>query len=210
MSKIFIGICNSQDYMPSDFFWSMLGQTDFVMKPVFRRFKSSSTCIRNNRLFQEFLDSDCEYLARMDVDQVYPPNYFEVMVPLVRIYKAIGPLIFDRQIGNGFIPLVNWLESFPEHTDISGMQGIIEAPYSHTNYFFHRDVLKNIPKPFFEEVLKGDGFERENMDCAFMKKVASAGHKIYVNLDMVVGHIANVSVDQKFYNKFHGKEGEEK
>lgn len=203
MDKIFIGICNSQDSIPSDFFWSIIEQTDFVMKPVFRRFKSSSTCIRNNRLIQEFLDSDCEYLARIDIDQVYPPDYFEVMVPLVEQYKAIGPLIFDRQISNGFIPLVNWLDYYPKHTDLSDKQGIIEVPYSHTNYFFHRDVLKNLPKPYFEEKLTNQGLGRKNMDRAFTEKIVAAGHKLYVNLDMVVSHIANISIDKEFYDRWH-------
>lgn len=204
MSRLFVGICNSQDYVPSDFFWSLIGQVSFGGMPtMFRRFMSSSTSIRNNRLIREFIDSGYEYLARLDIDQIYPRDYFKVMIPLVEKYGAIGPLIHDRMMSNDFIPLVNWLDKFPEHPDVYNMSGIIEVPYSHTNGFFHRDVLKDLPRPYFEEKLIKEGLGRENMDRAFTEKITKAGHKLYVNLDMVVKHITTIGVGKEFYKRWH-------
>ena len=109
---------------------------------------------------------------------------------------------FWRSVNN-FIPLVAWLDNYPKHINLSDKHGIIEVPYSHTNYFFHRDVLKDLSMPYFEENLKANGIERENMDRAFTEKIVVAGHKLFINLDMVVGHVANISITKNFYKRWN-------
>lgn len=203
MKKIFIGVCNSQHIMASDFFWSMIGQVDFVANPVFARAVHPTDVIRNNQLIDWFLKSDCDYFAKTDVDQRYPVDYFKVMVPLIEKYKVIGPLLFDRPLN--FLPLVNWLDS-REHYDIMGKTGIEEVPYLHTNCFFHREVLESIPRPWYEVQITDDGLKRENhIDATFMKKIPKAGFKIYINYDMVVEHLAEVPISREVYERWNNK-----
>ena len=103
--KLFIGICNSQILIPSKFFWSIMTIKQVCPLTVFRAGHSWST-IRNNHLIKQFLDSDADVMIKMDVDEEYPTNYFEVMLPLAVKYKVIGPLIHDRWEQSGFMPLL--------------------------------------------------------------------------------------------------------
>ena len=80
--KLFIGICNSQELLPSKFFWSIIALRQPI-RSVFGRAVHPWDVIRNNELIDWFLDSDCDYFVKMDVDQVYPADYFEKMLPLV-------------------------------------------------------------------------------------------------------------------------------
>ncbi len=207
MKKIFIGVCNSQDNMASDFFWSMIGQVDFVAQPTFARARHPWDIVRNNQLIDWFLKSDCDYFAKTDVDQIYPVDYFKKMVPLIEQYKVIGPLIFDRPFTGNFMPLVNWSEDgYKKHFDIKDKAGIEEVPYLHTNCFFHREVLEKIPKPWFEAHLSEDGLKRaDHVDITFMKKIPQAGYKIYINYDVVVEHITSFGVSREVYERWNNK-----
>lgn len=199
--RIFIGVCNSQATVPSEFFWSILGQADFVAQPVFARAIHPWDVIRNNQLIAWFLDSGCEYFAKLDIDQKYPKDYFRRMVPLIEQYKVIGPVIFDR-VGD-FAPLINWADG-NGHFDLTGKSGIVEVPYLHSNCFFHRDALAALTPPYYEAYLSDDGMKRKNhVDITFMSKFPAAGFPVYVNLDVVVEHLAEVAVSKEFYDTWH-------
>ncbi len=206
MKKIFIGVCDSQDVHNSGFFWSVIGQEDFVAQPVFARAVHPWDVIRNNQLIAWFLDSDCDYFAKMDVDQNYPRDYFKVMVPLIEEYKVIGPLIFDRPHTGNFMPLVNWVGCRKDnHFNIKDRSGIEEVPYLHTNLFYHREVLEAIPQPWYEAEMSQDGLKRANhVDITFTKKIPKAGYKIHVNYDVVVEHIASVPISRGVYERWQG------
>jgi len=202
--KIFIGVCNSQSRIPSDFFWSVIGQEDFVAQPVLTRTIHPYPPIRNNQLLDGFLKSDCDYFVKMDIDQKYPPDYFKVMVPLIEKYKIIGPLIFDRLPVWDFMPLVNWYDqehkSLLPHFELKGKSGIWKVPYLHTNCFFHREAIEAVPQPHYEVHVRGDGLAKDNhVDITFMQKFVAAGYDIYVNLDVVVEHIAEVPVSREVH-----------
>ena len=203
--KLFVGICNSQSQVPSNFFWSIIAMKQ-PSKLTFARAVHPWDVIRNNELIDWFLKSDCDYFVKMDVDQVYPDNYFEKMLPLVEKYKVIGPLIFDRWPTGNFMPLVNFrgvASGVNKPFDVRGKSGIIEVPYYHTNCFFHRDALEAIPQPHYEAHATPDGLKRSNhVDAGFMEKFPKAGFKIYANLDVCVKHIAEVEVDREVHERW--------
>jgi len=161
--------------------------------------------VRNNQLINKFLESDADYFVKMDVDQTYPPDYFEVMVPLLEDYDVIGPMIYNRWIMSGFMPLCfrefdpkGKIEPFDNGT------GIMELPYLHTNCFYNRRVLEAIPPPWYEAELDPTGLKRGNhVDRAFMGKITDAGFKVYINFDMVVRHIAEVPVSREVYDTWN-------
>jgi hypothetical protein len=203
MPKIFVGVCNSQNTVSADFFWSVIGQQDFVASPVFARAIHPWDVIRNNQLISWFLNTDCEYFVKMDVDQKYPKDYFLRMVPLIEKYKIIGPLIFDRFSTGNFLPLVNWADT-DQPFDLGSRHGIIEVPYLHTNCFFHRSALAALKPPYYEAYMSEDGLKRKNhVDITFMKKFVSAGFKIFVNLDVVVEHLAEVAVSREVHDTWN-------
>ncbi len=188
--KLFLGICNSQDYVPAGFFWSFI----HIRNPWPTEALRSSHAwdvIRNNQIIHKFLESDCDVLAKMDIDQAYPPTYFERFVPLVEKYKVIGPLIKDREPENNHMPLAfsshngAELRKFP----LTGKTGIIDIPYSHTNLFYSREVLEKIPPPWYEAHQADDGLGRKNhVDFTFLDKIKAAGYPIYIDLDTKVAH----------------------
>lgn len=206
--KLFIGVCNSQQTVLSNFFWSV-----FTMRQPCPVMASRSNhpwdVIRNNRLIKKFLDSDCDCFAKMDVDQAYPCDYLEKMVPRIEQYKVIGPLIFDRWEQNDYFPLL-FSEVKPGNElipfDMAEKIGIVEVPYAHTNLFYHREVLEAIKPPWYEAYLTEDGLNRANhVDFTFIQKLKDAGYKIYIDLDMVVEHRAEVGINKEFYQKWHNQ-----
>ena len=207
MRGIFVGICNSQEAVPSGFFWSVVGLRSDV--PVhFSRAVSKWGIIRNNQIIKNFLDSDFEYFVKMDVDQVYPADYFEKMVPLIDKYKVVGPLIFDRWRFNNFAPLVfdNMDQSQAYAVDIKGKSGVHPYPYFHTNCFYHREAIESIDPPWYEIRFSEDMMKVvENGDRFFIQKLVDAGYQPHINFDVVVQHITENGVDREFYERWNNK-----
>lgn len=205
--KLFIGICNSQDTVLSAFFWSFIRIRNRWDVQVCRGGHVWDV-VRNNQLIDAFLKSDCDYFIKMDVDQAYPPDYFEVMVPLLETHDIIGPMIYDRHIQSNFMPLCferDEGEPFAQRGKaFDGKTGIMELPYLHTNCFYNRYALEAIPMPWYEAHLSGDGLSRANhVDYTFMRKFVKKGFKIYINFDVVVVHMAQVGIDRDFYEHWN-------
>jgi hypothetical protein len=163
--------------------------------------------VRNNRLIKQFLDSDCNIFAKMDCDQSYPSDYLVKMVPLVEEYKVVGPLIYDRMEGNGFIPLAFQNNDYKglKLYELKGKVGVVEVPFPHTNLFYAREVLEKIPMPWYEAYATPDGLDRANhVDFTFLKKIKDAGYPIYINTDIVVDHLFTMRANKGLYELFSG------
>jgi hypothetical protein len=163
--------------------------------------------VRNNQLIAAFLRSDCDVFVKMDIDQKYPVDYLGVMVPLVEKYKVVGPLIYDRWQQNGFMPLLfDSIENGRLEKWHGEMNGVQQVPYSHTNLFYAREALESVPKPWYEAYMTEDGLGRANhVDFTFLDKLKNNGYPIYINMDVVVQHIAEIGIDREFYERWHGK-----
>lgn len=190
--KVFIGICNSQDSIPSNFFWSFEAIRKNFTYMAFRSMHPWDV-VRNNLIISEFLKSDCELLAKMDVDQQYPPDYFERLIPVAQEHGVAGPMIYDRWEQNGFMPLafdqVN-INFFPCHKmDLTGLSGVVEVPFPHTNLVYRKDVLQKARSPWYEAYLSPNGLSRLNhVDYLFIDKIHKAGFKVMIDLDCEVKH----------------------
>lgn len=203
--KLFIGIANSQSTVPSLFFWSLLAIKP-ALPTTIKRAGQSEAVVRDNSLIYWFLKSDCDYFVNMDIDQTYPPDYFEVMVPLIDEYKCIGPLIFDRWPESGFMPLMAMDEGFSQFNanKVLDSRGIIEVPFSHNNLFFAREVLEAIEPPWCNMELRKDGMGKTfHQDRCQTERIVEAGYKIYINTDVVVKHIVEMEIDRDFYAQWH-------
>ena len=205
--KLFIAIPNSQHVVPSSFFWSFINMRP-VCQVIVRRATHPLSAIRHNWLFKWFLESDCDYFLAMDVDQIYPPDYLQVMVPLIDEYKVLAPLIYDRWARNDYMPLAfdvadidNFLAS---KMDITGKRGIIEVQYCHSQLFMAREVMEKLPSPPYPGGLSADGLQKIRHSDGFLNQnIRKAGYKIHLNLDMVVKHIAETPVDREFFEMWN-------
>ena len=169
--------------------------------------------VRNNQLIQTFLDSDADIFVKMDVDQKYPSDYLTKMVPLVKKYKVIGALLFDRWIENRFMPLLikqHYMGKLVKHIP-EKWTGIQEIPYTHTNLFYAREVLEAISsiRPWYDPHIRPDGLERMNhLDYTFLDKIKRAGYKIYTNFDVVIEHLTVLPVSKEVFLKFNMEDKE--
>jgi len=203
MEKLFIGICNSQDRIQSSFFWSFLNIIPMCGVTVFRG-SHPWDVVRNNQLIAQFLKSDADYFVKMDVDQVYPSDYFVKMVPQLKWHDVIGPMIYDRWLTSNFVPLCFEEKDGVRVKAFDNKTGIMELPYLHTNSFYNRYVLEALEPPYYEAELDETGLERGNhVDHTFMDKIVAAGYKIYINFDVVVKHIAEIPVTREFYETWN-------
>lgn len=207
MNKLFIAVCNSQDFVPSAFHWSWerMAKPDNYRK---ERFTHSYGVIRNNQAVDMFLASDCDMFTFMDIDQKYPENYLTIMLPLAYRYKVIGPLIYDKWRVHNFNPLMFDENRYPFLSFPSGeaYTGIVEKKYAHNNMFYAREVLERIPPPWYEFNLNERGTNRnESQDFLMNDKVRKAGYKVYVNTDMEVQHLVMMPVDTRLHNLWNQK-----
>jgi len=203
--KIFVGVANDQDFVPSDFFWSwekMIKSYPYEMK----RIEHSWSSIRNNLLVDAFLKSDCDICVKMDCDQKYPENYFEVMIPLVQKYKVIGPIIHNKWKKNRFVPLLFSENQYPARAHLINVvaQGVVEVPYSHSNLFCLREVWEKIPPPWYEYKVSADGLRKESEpDFDVLSKIKDAGYPIYTNTDMTVEHLVHMGIGREEFEKWY-------
>jgi len=205
--KIFIAVCNSQDEVPSEFFWSFMATYANIPYPaVAYRARHPWDVVRNNMAIDVFLKSECDVFVKMDVDQIYPLDYFLKFLPLVEQYKVIGPVIYDRHEKNGHFPLAfndKKVLTRDLSKEVHHGTGICAYPYTHTNNFYAREVLEMIDPPWYEAHLSADGLERANhVDYDFLDKIKAAGYKPHLYLDEVVKHITTKGVGSEHYQKW--------
>jgi hypothetical protein len=190
--KLFIGICNSQEDIPSGFFWSFISMK---MVTPYQAFRSGHPwdAVRNNAMIAEFLKSDCTVFAKMDIDQVYPPDYFERLIPLTEKYAVVGPMIYDRWEQSQYMPLafdkVNDYNFPISQMNLDGLSGVVEVPFPHTNLVYRREVFEKVNPPWYQAYLSMDGLERLNhVDYTLIDKIHQAGFKVMIDLDLEVKH----------------------
>jgi len=208
--KLFIGVCNSQNTVPAEFHWSW-ERMDKPYEYDKRRFKNDDAIVRNNQMVRDFLRSDCDIMVKMDVDQKYPENYLTALVPLVKEYKVVGPLIYNKWRANGYPPLLCERNEFPivrnsknwfKHV---GKDGMLKIPYAHTNLLYAREVLEQIKPPWYEVKYREDNCNHAaNRDFSFIEKINALGYSTYINLNVEVGHLVEESVDTKTHERWTG------
>ena len=196
--KIFVGHCNSQEYVPAAFHWSWV-QMRHPYEEVVIRFDDHDDVCRCNNMIRTFLKSDCDIMVKMDIDQVYPQNYFSFMVPLVEKYKVIGPRLHNKWRKTGYRPLAFKTNDFPYLAPAMELPSeIVEVPYAHTNLFYAREVLEAIEPPWYEKHFNPHYTHRtDDMDFEFLDKVKAAGYPIYINPGVEVAHLVMEGVDSK-------------
>ena len=201
-------MCNSQNTVPSAFHWSW----EAIDKPYEYekvRFSHDDAVIRNNEMIGAFLKSDSDILVKMDVDQKYRKDYLTVMVPLVEKYKLIGPLIYSKRRRNNYSPLLYEEDIYPLKRQIDWEKrtpenGILPIYYAHTNLFYHREVLESVEPPWYEAKYNEDCSDYKiSRDFSFLEKLIKKGFKTYINMNMVVGHLVEETVNTKTHKMWN-------
>ena len=199
--KLFIGVGNSQFTVPSAFHWSW-EEMDKPYEYVKVRFDHNESIVRNNQMIRDFLISDCDVFVKMDIDQVYPKDYFTIMVPLVEKYKLVGPLIHNKWRKNKYVPLLSDSDPFPiirqpgKNWRRKCKAGILKVKYAHTNLFYAREVFENIKPPWLTVEYSRDNCSFTSLqDYSLIDRIRKQGFTTHINMNVVVGHLVEEVID---------------
>lgn len=151
--------------------------------------------VRNN-LCQQAIDLGCTHIVMMDTDQVYHDE--DLLMRLLdhnkdivcgKVHRRYPPFEPILNVGHKHVP-----------DEIIEKGGLIEVDATGTGCMMIRlDILKDIPKPWFELSVNDEGREIGE-DIGFCYKAGEAGYKIYVDCDVEIGHLALVQVNSSLYN----------
>ena len=151
-----------------------------------------------NRIVQNALEKNCEYLFFVDVDMVFLPD------TLIRLLKhdldIVNALAF-RRITPHYPCIFNWNETEKSYTTVSYSTGLLEVDATgmpailiKTNVF--RKMKETWPKqPWY--------YYRDNLfssDLTFCENARKLGFKIMIDTDLKIGHIGEeIVIDEQFY-----------
>jgi hypothetical protein len=178
-------LCKVKDY------WQSKGDYDiYLAYPCEKPIESN-----RNKIVQDFLKTDCEWLVQIDDDCVPPLNYLDlilynkdIITGVCYAYRqdSIVPLILRKQSKSGL-----W-----ENKECNPAEGLIEVDSIGTGaIIIHRRVFTpELQKHPFESVWNEDGTRKKGQDLHFCEKAKEAGFEIWCHLQYRVAHIVEVNL----------------
>ena len=210
--KLGIGICNNQEYLLSEFFWSfadLLKPTNFVVIRGQSRLKAASL----NHIVREAYSLNCQKLLFIDTDQTFP---FDTIPKLLsRNEPIVSGLTYMR--GHLFNPLAgwkkdgnyvnsngeNWKENFADFPDND--DHLVEVDWTSVGCLLvDMDVFNKIYFPCFKEEWDDEeGARSKGHDLIFCDSVREAGYKIYVDTLVQCTHIFRMNINDIFVKSYY-------
>ena len=140
-------------------------------------------------------------LLFMDTDQLYPPEYLEMM--LAHKEPVVSALNVSR-----YYPFEMCIYKYTGEDEADGIRyPKFEAVLPPNEKVFEVDcvgtgalmidtsILKTLPEPFFKDIYDKSGCLRHCPDdFYFMWQLIKAGHKVTVDSNIIVKHIAKMTV----------------
>jgi hypothetical protein len=163
----------------------------------------SSITWNRNDLTEDFLgDRSFEWILYLDSDMV--PPVATIARLLSHQVDVVGALYYARQrpFMTEFSPLPEEHETFLDKP----FQGLREVEWVGAGCLLvRRHVLDRIPFPWWESPVPG-----RDEDVLFCKKLRQLGFKIWLDCDLVIGHMTAQPIDrtnaQLFHHTDHGRE----
>ncbi len=139
-----------------------------------------------NKIVQDFLTTECDFLMMVDSDIIPPSNILnladfneDIVAPLMFAYqeKTVIPLILKQET-DGLWGVQNF----------KGNEGLIEVDATGTGcIIIKREVLEKIKWPFRNEY-DADGIKKYGLDLMFCQRAKKEGFKVYCHLDYPCSH----------------------
>jgi len=208
-----IGLCNNQDYVPSEFFWSflnMLRPKNFTVVRGQARLKAVSL----NAIVKEAFKRKAEKLLLLDVDQTF--SYETIAQLLSRNLPIVSGLTYLKQ--PPYAPIAGWRKGkhaynsegklwklnyakFPDNDN-----HLVEVDWTSVGcLMIDMEVFNKIYFPCFKEKWDNEEGDRsEGHDVQFCRNVKKAGYKIYVDTLVQCGHIGQRVVCDTYVDAYHG------
>lgn len=149
-----------------------------------------------NKIVQDFLATDYDYLLMIDDDIIPPFNILnladfqkDIVSALTFMYQrnTVAPLILKRNREGSYNIM-----------DFKGYEGLVKVDTVGTGcVMLSRKVLETIKAPF-NDVFDEDGVRKFGLDIAFGQRAKAAGFKIYLHLDYPCGHKVNMDLREVY------------
>jgi len=176
--------------------WQMNGEYE-----IYLSFPNDKPIESNrNKIVQDFLKTDCEWLVQIDDDVVPPVDYLN----LITYDKDVISGVCYAYRQDAIVPLVlfkNKKDGLWKNKEINPSDGLIEVDSMGTGaMMIHRRVfVPELQKHPFQSTWRKDGTRRKGLDLYFCEKAKKLGFKIWCHLRYDCSHI--VSADLKEINK---------
>jgi len=202
VNKMAIGFPLVDSNVPVQFFTSYAcmdkPEQYFLLLPQFPHGPwTGSIADARNSLVKQAQEEGATHLLMLDTDQTYPPDTLikllshEVDICGVRVHRRWMP--FDPIFLRGDI---SRYKSVPEEEMYSG--NLIEVDATGTGcLLFNMKIFESIPEPWFEFKIE-DG-KPVGEDINFCSKARRAGHRIYIDTSIEVGHLTMIEVNRTLH-----------
>jgi hypothetical protein len=167
---------------------------DYVyMRPTYPQ---NIDAVRND-LVKQALQSGCTNILMIDTDQTYPPDTIVRLMshnlPIVcgkvhRRYPPFDPILYREVPETGqyaHVPLNEWVNGGLIEVDATGGACM----------FLDMSVFDDIAYPWFER----DEDRGVGEDVNFWRKCRAAGHKIFVDVGIEIGHLGQLEIGKNVY-----------
>jgi len=147
-----------------------------------------------NKIVKRAQVTGATHLLMMDCDQVYPSNLITKLLEDIRGRLIVGALVHRRY--PPFDPLIikGSVGKYKTITDWEDGE-LIEVDATGTGcLMFDMKIFDEIPEPWFKFAKTKKGTVGE--DFYFCNKVRKAGHKIFVDTGLQIGHLALMEISR--------------
>lgn len=156
-----------------------------------------------NKMVEDFLASDCDYLWFLDSDITPPKQVLDLLVLHGDKWKVGGLTypVFMKPPGSDILEVVYTAYKYNESTGNLGLCGVPKQGLDMLDglatgcLFIHREVLEKLERPYFEfKFHEVDREVREGEDLGFCRKVSKLGYKFFTDFSMTCRHQKNVDL----------------
>lgn len=172
-------------------YWQMKGDYEiYISFPNDKPIESN-----RNKIVQDFLKTDCEWLVQIDDDVVPPRNYLD----LIGYNKDIISGVCYAYRQDAVVPLVleeNKKDGLWKNKDCNQSEGLIELDSMGTGaMIIHRRVFTPaLQKHPFESTWHEDGTRKKGLDLYFCEKAKKEGFRVWCHLGYKSSHIVKVDL----------------
>lgn len=156
-----------------------------------------------NRIVEEVLKNNSDYLLFIDADMVFPPD---LLLRLIKHDKDLVNALAFRRITPHYPCIFKWDADNKCYQTMSYTTGLKEVEATGMAAMLIRtDIFKSLKKPWY--------YYRDNLfssDLTFCENARKAGFKIYVDSDLKIGHIGSEQIITEEYYISHLSENAKK
>jgi glycosyltransferase involved in cell wall biosynthesis len=195
--KITIGIPSSTEFLHRHFVESLINlkypeKTDVQFCCVY----GLQLPFARNRIVDEALENNSDYLLFLDADMIFPPDLLTRLV--FHNVDIVNALAF-RRIEPHYPCIFKWNENehcYETMTYYGGLQEVDACGMC--SILIRMDVFRKLKKPWY--------YYRDNLfssDLTFCENCRKEGFKVYVDTDLKIGHLGAENVITEEYYLAH-------